>query len=181
MRSGTNACSPALTAAPDTNHSFTYPHFSRMQPVKAASRLKPFLEEITLISAATFLEQLADRRRQAQAEALQSLSIPQDVVLPQELRIAVNFGGLVSPVLARSVFAPLGAYKGIPSCDPAQLLHWFATYPDCNWALSTGVEAGIIAAEFDYGLTQQSLVDVTLSVRSWRCQKLARGIARPSG
>ena len=113
-----------------------------------------------MISAETFLEQLADRRRQAQADALRSLSIPQDVVLPQELRIAVNFGGAVSPVLARSVYAPSEAYIGIPSSDPALLLHWFATYPDCNWALSTGVEAGIIAAEFDYGLTQQSLVDV---------------------
>jgi hypothetical protein len=51
-------------------------------------------EEIKLISAEIFLEQLAERRRQAQAEALQSLPVPQDVVLPQDLTIAVDLGGM---------------------------------------------------------------------------------------
>lgn len=110
-----------------------------------------------MISATDFLQQLAGRRRQAQAEVLESLAIPQDVELPRELRIPVNFGGRVSPVLARSVYAPPQAHIGYPTCDPVQLLKYFAAHPGCNWNLSTGVEAGIIAVEFDYVAARESL------------------------
>lgn len=120
-----------------------------------------------MISATTFLEQLATSRHQAQAEALQSLPIPQDVELPPELVVAVSFGGLVSPVLARSVYAPLSACVGAPSSDPVQLLQYFAAYPDCNWNLCTRVDAGIIAAEFDNDLARESLAYLCAGDDDW--------------
>jgi hypothetical protein len=121
-----------------------------------------------LISTETFLEQLADRRRQAQAEALQLLPAPQDVELPLELVIAAKFGGLVSPVLARSVYAPLSAYIGSLSSDPVQLLQYFAAFPDCNWSLTTGVQAGITVAEFDCDFALESLAYLSGDEDDWR-------------
>jgi hypothetical protein len=120
-----------------------------------------------LISATDFLEQLANRRRQEQAEALQSLSVPHDLELPRELMIAVNFGGLLSPVLARSVYASAQACIGPPTSDPLILLKYFAAHPGCNWNLSTGVESGIIAVEFDHVAARESLAYLCAGDDDW--------------
>ena len=97
----------------------------------------------------TFLQQLIARRRFEQAQACSSTVLGADFKLPAALSVAIQNHWVISPVLARSPFAPRAAYVGEPDLNPAVIAYWAATYPDANFALVPGPESGVFGLQID--------------------------------
>ena len=105
----------------------------------------------------TFLQQLNARRRLEQTQRYTTAGSPSDGGPSADLSVPIRNRWLISPVLARSPFAPREAYVGEPDNDPRVVASWSATFHDSNFALFLGPESGVFSLGIDQRAAKQSL------------------------
>ena len=67
-----------------------------------------------------------------------------------EIEAAARRGWNIFPVLTRSRHASYAdAWIVQATCDLKQLRQWAAEHADCNWAVATGAESGVLVLEMD--------------------------------
>ena len=77
--------------------------------------------------------------------------------IPAQIEAAANRGWKIFPILTRSRHTSLAELCiGQATCDPEQLLRWAAEHTNCNWAVATGAESGILVLELDRVLGQRT-------------------------
>lgn len=77
--------------------------------------------------------------------------------IPAEIEAAASRGWNIFPILTRSRHTSLAELCiGQATCDPEQLLRWAAEHTNCNWAVATGAESGILVLELDRVLGQRT-------------------------
>ena len=76
--------------------------------------------------------------------------------IPPEIEEAASRGWKIFPILTRSRHTSLAELCiGQATYDPEQLLRWAAEHVNCNWAVATGEESGIVVLEMDRVLRQR--------------------------
>jgi len=117
----------------------------------------------------SFLAEVAESRRAAQAAERSGFVLHPGLVLPEALEVTLRHRFLLSPVLARSRLAARSASAGVASCHREQIEFWFARYgEDANWLLETGEESGVVSLEIDLRLARQSLAYLAGDDPSWQ-------------
>jgi len=117
----------------------------------------------------TFLAELTESRRTAQAAERVGFLPPSGLVLPQALEVALRHRFLLSPVLARSRLASNSSRVGVPSNDRAQIEYWYSRHgSDANWLMETGASTGIFVLELDPNLSWHALAHLVGDNLSWQ-------------
>lgn len=120
------------------------------------------------MDVATFLADLAASRVRAQAAGRGGFDRPPDLQLPLAIEVALTHRFLISPILARSAYAPDSARAGVPSSQREDIEYWWARYgAEVNWLLDTGA-SGVVALEIDLQLAQQALAPLAGDEWSWQ-------------
>ena len=117
----------------------------------------------------TFLAEVTESRRTAQAAERSGFVPPRGLVLPEALEVALRHRFLLSPVLACSRLASTSSRVGVPSNDRAQIEYWYSRHgSDANWLMETGASSGIVVLELDPNLSMHALAHLVDDNLSWQ-------------
>lgn len=118
-----------------------------------------------------FLEQLAVERRAQQALLRAAFPVSSPVELPPELEVALRRGLSLCPVACTALRPLERAAVAIPSNEREHIARGWARYrrhyPNLNWGIATGREAGTAVLEIDTRQAIASLRDLTEEDDAW--------------